>query len=78
MTGNITDLKFCVDCGKKISFQEFCEINSSLTEEQAEGLYYNPIINIYCPNCYFKRPEKPFKTKRRRLDYFKLKNNFWE
>ena len=76
MTSKFTEFKSCIDCGKRISFQEFCEINPSLKEKQAESLYFNPIISIYCPKCYFERPEKPFKKKRRRLDCFISKNKF--
>jgi hypothetical protein len=71
MESNNDYLKCCVDCRKPINFKEFCQNNPALKSENAKALYYNPIISIYCSNCYFERPEKPFKLKRRDLSYYK-------
>jgi hypothetical protein len=55
----------CCDCGIELSFKDFCRINPSLGEAKAEDLWKLPIIEKYCPECFFNRPEKPFKKKRR-------------
>ena len=61
--------KSCCDCGLFIPFAHFKAINPSLSSQGAKGLYENPLIEIYCPNCYFQRPEKPYKKKRRSYHY---------
>ncbi|MFX1417462.1 MAG: hypothetical protein ACFE9N_00935 [Promethearchaeota archaeon] len=61
--------KKCADCGKFITFSEFCTINPSFSEERAKSLWNDSIISIYCPECYFNRPEKPFKQKRGYFNY---------
>ena len=58
-------VKKCCDCGKKLTFQEFCRNNPSLLSKRAYQLWEDPLITPYCPNCFFQRPEKPFKLKRR-------------
>ncbi len=57
--------KNCCDCGKLLSFHEFCRINPSLSDKRALDLWENPLITPYCPLCFFNRKEKPFKRKRR-------------
>jgi hypothetical protein len=57
--------KSCCDCGLSIPFTHFRAINPSLSMPEAKELYENPLIDIYCPTCYFQRPEKPYKNKRR-------------
>jgi len=61
--------KKCADCGKSIAFSEFCRDNPSFTKERAQNLWNDSMISIFCPNCYFNRPEKPFKTKRGNFNY---------
>lgn len=58
-------VKKCCDCGKKLTFQEFCRNNPSLPSKRACKFWEDPLITPYCPNCFFNRPEKPFKVKRR-------------
>lgn len=58
-------VKKCFDCGKILTFQEFCRNNPSLTIKKALDLWEDPVLSLYCPNCFFNRPEKPFKIKRR-------------
>lgn len=66
--------KNCCDCGKLLSFHEFCCINPSLSNKRALDLWENPLITPYCPLCFFNRKEKPFKRKRREYSYhFKKK-----
>ena len=66
--------KNCCDCGKLLSFHEFCRINPSLSNKRALDLWENPLITPYCPLCFFNRKEKPFKRKRREYSYhFKKK-----
>ncbi len=64
-------IKNCVDCGKLIDFENFCKLNPSLDNKTALDLWENPLISIYCPGCFFHRPEKPFKVKRRDFTYIK-------
>jgi hypothetical protein len=61
--------KRCDDCKKSLTFEEFRRINPSITEQQAQEFWNDPMILIYCPDCYFKRPEKPFKAKRGYYNY---------
>ena len=61
--------KNCCDCGKLLSFHEFCRINPSLNNKRAQDLWENPLITPYCPLCFFNRKEKPFKRKRREYSY---------
>ncbi len=64
-------IKNCVDCGKLIDFEKFCKLNLSLDKKTALDLWENPLISIYCPDCFFHRPERPFKVKRRNFGYIK-------
>jgi hypothetical protein len=61
--------KHCCDCGKEMTFQEFCRDNPSLHIGKALELWEDSLITTYCPNCFFNRNEKPFKFKKRRLNY---------
>lgn len=67
--------KNCIDCGKSISFEAFCRENPSITLHNAKELWENPLISVYCYNCFFKRPEKPYKQRRRYYynNYLKLR-----
>jgi len=67
-------VKYCVDCNKTIDFSEFCIINATLSTEKAKDLWNNALISIYCPKCYFNRPEKPFKHRKRYLNYYRTFN----
>lgn len=73
---NINDmLKKCSDCGKSITFQEFCSQNPSLKFFKARKLWDDPLITPYCPSCFINRPEKPFKIKIRHLNKYFLKES---
>ena len=63
--------KKCADCGKLISFSEFKRDNPSFKMERAKELWNDFMISIFCPECYFNRPEKPFKTKRGHFNYYR-------
>jgi hypothetical protein len=63
--------KKCTDCGKIISFSEFLKDNPAFIINIAKDLWYDSMISIYCPECYFSRPEKPFKTKRGYFNYYR-------
>jgi hypothetical protein len=64
--------KKCADCGRSISFLEFLRDNPSFSKSRAKQLWKDSIISIFCPDCYFNRPEKPFKTKRGYFKYYKI------
>jgi len=61
--------KKCDDCNKSLTFEDFWQINPSFTEKQAQEFWNDPMVLIYCPDCYFNRPEKPFKIKRGYYNY---------
>ena len=67
--------KNCCDCGKLLSFHEFCSDNPSLSNKRALDLWENPLITPYCPTCFFNRKEKPFKRNRREYSYH-FKNKY--
>ncbi|TFG30175.1 MAG: hypothetical protein EU532_01685 [Promethearchaeota archaeon] len=71
MMNNSKDKK-CCDCGKEITFQEFCRDNPWLQRREAYELWENPHIATYCLNCFFNRPEKPFRVKKRVKNYYSL------
>lgn len=73
MENKLKQIRFCIDCGKTINFKEFCQNHPLLKNESAKELFNNPIISIYCPSCYFERPEKPFKIRRRTFNYYNSK-----
>jgi len=62
--------KVCTVCGKKLNFEDFLQINPSLRVINAKYLYESPLIIVYCSDCYFERPEKLFKQRRRDLNYY--------
>lgn len=61
--------KACMVCKKLISFSEFIRDNPSISELRAIDLWNDSMIAIFCPDCYFNLPERPFKAKRRRFNY---------
>jgi hypothetical protein len=63
--------KKCTDCGKLISFSEFLRDNPAFMIERAKDLWLDSMISIYCTECYFRRPEKPFKTKNGHFNYYR-------
>ena len=64
--------KNCIDCGKLITFETFCKENPSISLGNAEELWENPLISVYCYDCFFKRPEKPFKKRTRYYKYVRM------
>ena len=65
-----TQEKKCADCNQTLTYEEFCQINPSLSREKAQEYWNDSTILIFCPDCYFKLPEKPFKSKRGYYNYF--------
>ncbi len=61
--------KMCFDCGKSISFVDFCNDNPSMTKTRAEDLWKDTLLSICCFQCFFRRPEKPFKINKRFYRY---------
>lgn len=62
--------KTCMECRKLISFSEFVRDNPSISELRAKEIWNDSMVAIFCPNCYFNLPEKPFRAKRRPLNYY--------
>jgi hypothetical protein len=58
------NVKNCADCNQSLTFEEFCQINPSISQKMAKEFWTDPMILIYCPACYFNRPERPFKRSR--------------
>lgn len=66
------DYRNCADCEKIISFKEFCRDNPLLNESAAKDFWNNRLYSIYCTECFYNRPERPFKVRRaRERTYFK-------
>lgn len=61
--------KKCFDCGKSISFIDFCNDNPTMTKSRAELLWEDSYLSICCFQCFFKREEKPFKINKRFYRY---------
>jgi hypothetical protein len=66
-------IKKCCDCNKLINYIEYRRINPSLSTDVAKDLWENPLITIYCPDCFLKRPEKPYRKRKRFLSYYRFK-----
>lgn len=65
--------KKCGECNQSLTFEDFCRINPSLILKKAHDYWNDSMILIYCPDCYYKLPEKPFK-RRRRYEKFQSRN----
>ncbi len=65
----IREDKSCMVCGRLISFSEFVRDNPSISELRARNLWNDSMIAIFCPDCYFNLPERPFRAKRRGFSY---------
>ncbi len=57
--------KLCGDCRMEIPFRIFLRDNPTISFERASDLWEDPLIIPYCPECFLKRPEKPYKRSRR-------------
>jgi hypothetical protein len=57
------DLRYCSECRIVISFDDFCRDNPSLSESTAKKFYSNDLFAIYCPDCFYHLPERPFKIR---------------
>jgi hypothetical protein len=68
--------KTCMACKKTISFPEFVRDNPSLSELRAKDFWNDSMIAIFCPDCYFNLPERPFRAKRRRFNYHSKNREF--
>lgn len=66
-------IKQCCDCNKPINFAEFQGINPLLSKETASDIWENPLINIYCLECFLNRPEKPYRKRTRFYSYNQFK-----
>ncbi|MFW9785514.1 MAG: hypothetical protein ACFFFB_24745 [Candidatus Heimdallarchaeota archaeon] len=55
----------CGDCGESISFDIFLRDNPAVSVKQGRELWEDPFIVTYCPGCFLKRPEKPYRYRRR-------------
>ncbi|MFX0008626.1 MAG: hypothetical protein ACFFA7_12315 [Promethearchaeota archaeon] len=72
----IREDKACMVCKKSISFSEFMRDNSSISELRAKELWNDSMVIIFCPECYFNLPERPFRAKRRNFNYHEKYRNF--
>jgi len=66
-------IKHCCDCNKPINLTAFQRSNPLLSTEAATDLWENPLINIYCIECFLNRPEKPYRKRRKYLSYYQFK-----
>jgi len=60
------DFRNCADCQKIITFEEFCRDHPLMSKPTAKMFWNNKIFSIYCPNCFYNRPECPYKNLRGR------------
>jgi hypothetical protein len=65
----ISEDKTCMMCKKTISFSEFLRDNPSFSALRAKDLWNDSMIAVFCPECYFNLPERPFRAKRRCFNY---------
>jgi hypothetical protein len=70
---SLSGYKNCCDCGMVLSFEQFRQNHPSLSKARLRSLWEDPLINIYCPACYFNRIERPYKRKRRDFQWYQLK-----
>ncbi len=68
----------CCDCGKEITFFNFRRNSPSLSIEKVKEIWKTTYISKYCSECFFKRPEKPFKSNKRYYgySYFRKRGRF--
>ena len=45
--------KNCANCNQSLTFEEFWRINPSISQKKVIEFWNNPMILIYCPDCYF-------------------------
>ena len=64
--------KKCFDCGKSISFGDFCNDNPLMTKTRAVDLWDDSLLSICCFQCFFRRPEKPFKINKQFYRYLSM------
>ena len=71
------DYKNCIDCKKIISFEEFCRDNPLIAESTAREIWNNELFSIHCLDCFYNRPERPFKIRRgRHRTYYQKQPSF--
>ncbi|MFX0021195.1 MAG: hypothetical protein ACFE9S_02645 [Candidatus Hermodarchaeota archaeon] len=68
--------KVCMVCKRSISFSEFVRDNPSISELRARDLWNDSMVAIFCPECYFNLPERPFRIKRSYFNYHGKYRNF--
>ncbi|MBD3193876.1 MAG: hypothetical protein GF317_02395 [Candidatus Lokiarchaeota archaeon] len=68
----------CCDCGKEITFFDFRRNSPSLSFDQVHEIWKTPHLSKYCSECFFNRPEKPFKPNKRYYgySYFRKRRRF--
>lgn len=65
----INSKRKCADCNHSLTFNEFCRINPSISLKRAVEFWNDSMYLLFCPECYFNRPERPFRIKRRYYKY---------
>ncbi|MFX1567423.1 MAG: hypothetical protein ACFFCV_03545 [Promethearchaeota archaeon] len=61
--------KKCALCNQLITFRDFCKVNPSMPLEQAQFFWNDSYFSIYCSKCYYNLPERPYRVKRRYINY---------
>ena len=64
--GLISPERNCPDCKNIISFEEFLMNHPQYSLERALLIWNDKLLTIFCPQCFFNAPEKPYKKKRYR------------
>lgn len=69
MSINNEQEKKCAECNQLITFEDFCRINPSVSLKRAQDFWNDSFFSIFCSECYFNLPERPFKVKRGHFNY---------
>lgn len=68
--------KKCANCNRVITFDDFHRNNPTLSLSKAYYFWNDSLFLIYCSDCYFNLPEKPFKLKTGYFNhYYRIQRN---
>ena len=58
------EFRICSDCKKILSFEEFLRDNPALNKVTADDIWSNSLYSVYCLDCFYNLPERPFKIRK--------------
>ncbi len=71
MPRNDNQEKNCTDYNQRITFEDFCRDNPSISLKRAHEFWKDSFFLIYCSDCYFNHPERPYKVKNGYFNYYR-------